>query len=377
MNAPANRRVAIIGLGLIGGSIGLGLKRAGLPSLEIVGQDNDRSAEKTAQKLGAIDRAEHDPRKAVEGASLLIIATPISSLRDVFKEIAPHLLKDAIVTDTASTKADVMKWAAELLPDTINFVGGHPMAGNEQQGIENAEATLFEGRAYCLCPTVDCSPAAIRSMVGLAELLGATPAFIEPEEHDVYAAAVSHLPLVMATALFTLLRESPSWDDMGTLASSGFTDMTRLASGDPAMSHAIWSTNREAIIHWIDRLSGELNRLRDMLKDAQDEALLELFITTKLQRDEFIAHPPRRERPPSSVEVDRGKAFLDMMVGGMMADNIRRVQKIPEVMEEPIERDTPEGKRKISLAEKMGEDIRRDLEKLEREREEKAREKGG
>jgi hypothetical protein len=218
---------------------------------------------------------------------------------------------------------------------------------------------------------VNSSQNAIKSVMGLAELLGAEPMFIDADEHDVYAAAISHLPLITATALFSLMRQSPSWEDLGQLASSGFADMTRLASGEPAMSQAIWSTNREPLIHWIDRLTEELNRLRDMLKDSQDEDLFTLFATAKLQRDEFLVNPPRRVPRPAAVEVDRSKAFLDLMVGGMMADNIRRIQKIPEIV---VEEQTEEGgTRRMTRLEKMSEDIRRDLEKLEKEREEKAK----
>lgn len=369
------RRVVIVGLGLIGGSIGLRLKAAELPGLEIVGSDIDGLRERAAKKSGAIDRSEHDLARAVRDAQLVILAVPITALRDVFTAIAPHLTDGAAVTDTASTKGEVMKWAAELLPESVSFVGGHPMAGSEHSGIDNADAALFEGCAYCICPTVSSSPTAIQSVVGLAQALGAEPMFIDAEEHDVYAAAISHLPLITACALFRLLRESPSWDDLGQLASTGFRDMTRLASGDPSMSNAIWKTNREAIIHWIDRLAEELQRMRAMLSDAQDEELFKLFAEAKLQRDEFIANPPRRESAARGPEVDRGRAFLDIFVGGMMADNIRRVSKIPEILE-AREEARPEGKKRLSLGEKMEEGIRRDLEKMEREREEKAKSEG-
>ena len=369
------RRVVIVGLGLIGGSIGLRLKAAELPGLEVVGSDIDGLRERAAKKSGAIDRSEHDLATAVRDARLVILAVPITALRDVFTAIAPHLAEGAVVTDTASTKGEVMKWAAELLPEGVSFVGGHPMAGKEQTGIDHADVALFEGCAYCVCPTVSSSPTAIQSVVGLAQALGAEPMFIDAEEHDVYAAAISHLPMIAATALFRLLRESPSWDDLGQLASTGFRDMTRLASGDPSMSNAIWKTNREAIIHWVDRLAEELQRMRAMLSDAQDEELFKLFAEAKLQRDEFIANPPRRESAARGPEVDRGRAFLDIFVGGMMADNIRRVSKIPEMMEARAEAE-PEGKKRLSLGEKMEEGIRRDLEKMEHEREEKAKSEG-
>ncbi len=371
------RRVVIIGLGLIGGSIGLRLKAAGLPGLEIVGSDIDGSAERAAKKSGAVDRVERDLARALRDARLVIVAVPIAALRDVFTAIAPHVAEGALVTDTASTKGEVMKWAAELLPESVGFVGGHPMAGKEQAGIDHADAALFEGRAYCICPAVSAPPTAVQGVVGLAQALGAEPVFIDAEEHDAYAAAISHLPLITATALFRLLRESPSWDDMGQLASTGFRDMTRLASGDPSMSNAIWKTNREAIIHWVDRLTEELQRMRGLLSNAQDEELFKLFAEVKLQRDEFIANPPRRETAARGPEVDRGRALLDMFVGGMMADNIRRVSKIPEMMAETRQEAGPGGKkRRLTLGEKMEEGIRRDLEKMERKREEKAKREG-
>ena len=377
MNEKAeSHRIVIVGLGLVGGSIALRLKATEMPGLEIVGSDIDGSRERAAKKSGAIDRGEHDLAKAVHDARLVVIAVPISALRDVFTAIAPHLADGAVVTDTASTKGEVMKWATELMPESVSFVGGHPMAGKEQTGIDHADAALFEGCAYCICPTVSSSPAAIQSVVGLAQALGAEPMFIDAEEHDVYAAAISHLPLITACALFRLLRDSPSWDDLGQLASTGFRDMTRLASGDPSMSNAIWKTNREAIIHWVDRLTEELKSMRAMLSDAQDEDLFKLFAEAKLQRDEFIANPPRRESAARGPEVDRGRAFLDIFVGGMMADNIRRVSKIPEMMEARQEAG-PEGKkRRLSLGEKMEKGIRRDLEKMEQEREEKAKSEG-
>jgi prephenate dehydrogenase len=375
-DAPDTRRITIVGLGLIGASIGLRLKQTDMPDIEIVGRDVERDAEKKAHKMGAIDRAEHNLIKAVEGASLVIIATPITTLRDIFSEIAPHLSEGAIVTDTASTKAEVMQWARELLPEHVSFIGGHPMAGKETQGTDNADATLFEGKAYCLCPTVDAPPSAINSIIGLADILGAEPMFIEGDEHDVYAAAISHLPLVTATTLFSMMRASPSWEDLGVLASSGFRDMTRLASGDPVMSHAIIATNREAIIHWIERMTAELNKMRNMLSDSRDDDLLELFTTAKLQRDEFLLNPPRRQPRDAREKVDSGQTLKSLLVGGMMARNIKRVSEIPDKMEEKHEVVTEEGgTKKMSMADKMAEDIRRDLEKIEREREEKARRK--
>ena len=361
-------KVAIIGLGLMGGSLGLALKAA-VPDLHISGYDRDGGAARKAQKMGAVDSAEGLAGPAVAGASIVVVATPILSVKEVLEEIAPHLAEGAVVTDTASTKTAVMGWAEETLPEGVSFVGGHPMAGKETAGIDRAEAGLFQGKAYCICPSLRASPDAIRSVTGLARLVGAEPLYMDSPEHDQYAAAVSHMPLMVSTALFSLVRTSPSWSDMGAMASSGFRDMTRLASGDPVMAIGMWRSNRDAIIHWLERMMSEMGRYRDMLKDAQDEQLLRVFTEAQVQRDTFIAEPPRR-LPEAPLEVDKGKAFLDMLVGGKMADNLRRAEKIPEMMREaPTEKGADAGgKKRLSLADRIAEDVKRDLEKLEKNR---------
>ena len=362
-------KIAIVGTGLIGGSIGLALKSAGLDGVEIVGHDRDRGNSNRAERGGAVDRAEHNLPRAVEGAGLVIVATPILAVREVFRQIAPDLAEGAIVTDTASTKAHIMQWARELLPENVSFVGGHPMAGKESSGFENAEAGLFQGRAYCICPSLTADEAAVKSVVGMAQLMGAEPLFVDPEEHDQYAAAVSHLPLIMGTAFFTLLRSSPAWPDMAPMASSGFRDMTRLASGDPAMSHGVWRTNREAAIHWLERMEGELHRFRDLLKDANDEQLLEIFATARIERDTFLQEPPRRRPSEIPAHYEAGKQLLvSMLIGGMMAEQLRKAQKLPELAREASLAEGEAGEKRPSRAEKMAEDIRRDLEKLEEKR---------
>jgi prephenate dehydrogenase len=246
------------------------------------------------------------------------------------------------------------------------------MAGKEVQGIDSSEATLFQGRAYCICPSVTATPAAIRQVTGLAALVGAEPLYMDAEEHDQYAAAISHLPLVISTALFTLMRSSPSWEDLGMMASSGFRDMTRLASGDPEMSFGIWLTNREAVIHWLDRMISELGRFRDLLKDAQDEALLKAFTEARFQRDAFIESPPKRKPTDAIEKVDRGQLFTEMFLGGLVAKNLQRMKDLPEIMEQrakqtpPLfaEKERKEEKRKKSFAERIEEGVRRDLEKM-------------
>lgn len=361
-------RITIIGTGLMGGSLGLALKAAGLRDIEIVGHDRERARADRAQSLGAIDRAEHNLPKAVAGSGIVIIATPALAVREVLAQIAPSVGEGVIVTDTASTKAQVMRWAQELLPEEVSFVGGHPMAGKETHGVENADGTMFQGKAYCICPSVSASESAVRTVLGLARAIGAEPLFVDPEEHDQLAAAVSHLPLMISAALFHLLRSSPSWPDMAPITSSGFRDVTRLASGDPTMSHDIWVTNREAVIHWLARLEAELQRFRNLLQDADDRALLEIFTRVQVERDAFVAKPPRRQPQAQDTRPEAQKALLDMIVGGMVAERMRKMQKLAEAAERPRPPKEPAASGRPPLAERIAEDIRRDLERLEAKR---------
>jgi prephenate dehydrogenase len=356
MTTQPSPKVAIVGLGLIGTSLGLALKAGGLDA-QVAGYDTDGGAARSAKKQGAIDVSASSPSDAVSGATLVLLAVPITAVRDALTAIAPHLAEGATVTDTASTKLDVQRWAAELLPEHASFVGGHPMAGKETPGAENADVGLFTGKPYCICPPVSAMPESVRSITGLANLVGAVPLYMDAAEHDQYVAAVSHMPLMVSTALFSLIRGSGSWDDIGAVAGPAFRDMTRLASGDPGMALGIWRTNREALIHWLERMTGELSRYRDLLNDAQDEKLLELFTEAQLKREEFLANPPARQ-PEAAVEVDRGKALMDMLIGARLADNLRR--GMPE--EKPMPGDKEP---RFSIGERIAEGVKRDLEKLE------------
>ena len=305
------KRITIIGLGLIGGSLGLAMKAAALSGTEIVGHDRARGAANKARKMGAIDRAEHNLPRAVERAGMVIIATPVLAVREVMQQIAPDLPDGCVVTDTGSTKERIVEWAAELLPPSVSFVGGHPMAGKDTPGIDSAEAGLFRGRAYCLCPAVNAHEDAVRAVAGMVTLVGAEPLYMEPKEHDQYAAAVSHLPLLLSAALFSLLRASPAWNDLAPMASSGFRDVTRLASGDPRMSHDIFLTNRDAAVHWLDRMVEELQRYRGLLQGDTEE-LLETFARAQIDRDSFLAEPhPRRleGEEPADVRQDMMKSL--------------------------------------------------------------------
>ena len=167
------QRVLIVGLGLVGGSIGLALRRwseerkvDGRKPLEVVGFDPNLDHQRAAEKLGSIDKGAWDLAKAAREADVVVLAVPVNAMRDVLADLAPNLRPDSIVTDTGSTKAHVLAWANEILPREIHFIGGHPMAG-KTQSIEGADVDLFTGATWCISPSVTASEEAVRTVLGL------------------------------------------------------------------------------------------------------------------------------------------------------------------------------------------------------------------
>jgi prephenate dehydrogenase len=313
------QQVTIIGLGLIGGSLGLALKRwsrENQDALRVIGFDSEVSRQNQAQKMGAIDGSEWTLGKAVAGADIVIVATPVQAMREVFSDIAEDLKPGAIVTDTGSTKVDVMRWAAEALPTTVSFVGGHPMAG-KAESLDAAEPDLFKGASWVVCPSVTASEDAVRNVLGIVAATGAESYFVDPIEHDSYVAAVSHLPFVTAISLINAVTADPSWRDMRTLASTGLKDTTRLALGSPEMHRDIAVTNRAAIVRWIDQLIEELRAVRQEMADGSDDMPHQLFARFERAQDararlELPVHRSDESMTESQRELSKD-GFSDQM----------------------------------------------------------------
>jgi prephenate dehydrogenase len=280
-------RVAIIGLGLLGGSMGLALHKA-KAAQHVAGFDLGRGISNQARKVGAIDQPYSTLVDAIRGAELIILATPVGAIRSLLQEIATSATPGAVVTDVASTKVQVISWAEEFLPSSVAFVGGHPMAGKELSGIESADATLFQGHIYCLTPTARTKPVAINKVSALIEALGARVRFLEPAEHDGQVAGVSHLPFVAAIAMMNTVAEGPAWGDAAMLAAGGFRDMSRLAAGNPEMYRDICLTNSEALTRWLNEYITTLSILRDRIA-AHDRSLDETFARAQQLRLQWQA----------------------------------------------------------------------------------------
>lgn len=326
-------RIAILGLGYIGGSIGLGLKKARLKNTEIVGYDDWRRARRTADKEDVADKVVGSVREAVEGAGLVIVATPPAAVEEMFEEMAPHLGRGAAVTDVAASKRVIHAAAADHLPRGVSFIGGHPMAGSAATfGIENAKADLFQGTRWFVCSTPSATEASVRSVLGMIRELGAEPHFLNDDEHDYLMAAVSHLPLVVSTALFTMLRGSEGWTDFGRGAGDTFKTMSGYNAGDPSLTTEIAITNREQLQHWIDRLVVELHRLRDVL-DGDEEAVFEEFANAQMNYARF-QHGDDLDRGQEAPDIpDSRSQMAALLVSQRLYDRVREMSKRSEERE--------------------------------------------
>jgi prephenate dehydrogenase len=284
-------KIAIVGTGLIGTSLGLAIRQNMPKAATVVGTDRDRGHSSEAQKMGALDKVENSLRSAVQEASIVVVATPVSTFPDIFAAISPYLSEGCLVTDTGSSKAEVMRWAEETLPRHVSFVGGHPMAGKETAGPRHAEATLFKNKTYCVIPAPRARADAVNTLVKIVETIGARHYFIDASEHDSFVAAASHLPALLSVALVRTTSQSPSWADIAKIASTGYRDITRLASGDPIMHRDICATNSELIISWIDSFMYELYDMRQrivMAGEGEPRAIEETLSDALYRRQQWM-----------------------------------------------------------------------------------------
>jgi len=272
--------IAIVGTGLIGTSLALAIKQSNL-QVDVVGTDYDQSARSGAQKSGAFKKVESNLSNAIRGADVVIYATPVLAMREMMEASVNDFEEGCVVTDVGSSKKVVIEWADEILPESVSFVGGHPMAGKELSGPTNADGDLFKGKAYCIIPSVTAEKSAVSSVTTLAESIGAKPFFIGVDEHDSFVAAASHLPFMMSVALMGTASKSANWEDIAQLASSGFASLSRLASGDPIMHRDICVSNPKPIVAWMDAYIREMYDLRNMLANENGpdpEAVHQVFV---------------------------------------------------------------------------------------------------
>jgi len=266
--APLFERAAIVGLGLMGGSLGLALRGAALSEV-VVGYDASPGVAARATARGAIDLAGGSLAETIAGADLVVIATPTLAAEQILRAVADqmgHLAPDVVVTDVCSVKAPLVALATALAqqsPDlTRRFVGGHPMAGSERAGIAAATDALYRGARWALTPTPQTAPDALAQTRALVVALGAEALELDAQAHDDAVAGVSHLPLAVAVALTETLAADDDWPTLARLAAGGYRDTTRVAASDPLMWRDILLANRAALLARLDAFSATLARLR-------------------------------------------------------------------------------------------------------------------
>jgi len=282
-------RLAVIGVGLIGGSLALALKAVGAVG-EVVGCGRTLANLETARDLGIVDRYHRDPGTAVAGADMVFVAVPLGQIRSVFAAIRGHLAEGAVVTDGASVKGTVIDDARAVFGQVPPWlVPGHPIAGTEHSGAKAAFAELYRRRQVILTPLESTDPGAVRRVEAMWRRCGAKVDRMPPGHHDEVLAATSHLPHMLAFGLVDLLARMRENDEIFRYAAGGFRDFTRIASSNPEMWRDICLANREALGAMLRRFAGELEGLASALDAEAGDELYAIFSRAKAARDRWIS----------------------------------------------------------------------------------------
>lgn len=282
--------VAIIGLGLIGGSFAAGLRQRGLATRIVAGSRSARTREK-GLALGIVDEACDDFAAAVRGADLVFVAVPVSAMEDTLRALAPGLAPGAVITDGGSVKGSVIAAARRALsPEAMRrFVPGHPIAGKERSGVEAADCDLYRHHRVILTPEADTAPDALATVRAAWEALEAEVLDMAPDEHDRVLAETSHLPHLLAFSLVDTLSRQGDSVDIFRYAAGGFRDFTRIASSDPVMWHDIFRENRDAVLRSVDLFADGLARFRAAVANGDSEELLAIMTRANTARAHFLA----------------------------------------------------------------------------------------
>lgn len=281
-------KLAIIGVGLIGGSLARALRRASIVS-HITGIGRGRANLERAQELGVVDDWTQDIATGIADADMVIVAVPLGAYEQVFSVMAGHLDKQSIVSDAGSTKQHAIDMAHKHLSKPELFVPAHPIAGTEESGVEASFADLFERRACILTPEAITDAGALQRVESMWQATGSTTVCMDAATHDELMAGVSHLPHLAAFALVNAVRrQDVGGHDPFSFAAGGFRDFTRIASSSPEMWRDIALSNRAPLLSKIDALQAEFDRLRQALETGDGQALLTAFSSAKQARDRWL-----------------------------------------------------------------------------------------
>jgi len=288
-------RLALIGVGLIGGSLARALRDAGHVR-EVIGYGRGLANLQRAVELGVADRIETSLSAAVRDADMVVLATPVGSMADILDAIAPYLAKDAVVTDVGSVKGTIATAARAALGEKLaDFVPGHPIAGTERTGVEASFSSLFVGRRVVLTPLPETRAEAVARVRAMWQAAGAEVVSMSVEHHDAVLAATSHLPHLLAYTLVDMLARLDDSREIFAYAAGGFRDFTRIASSDPVMWRDISLANREAIVNMLKKYRAELDGLIEAVAAGDGAKLQTLFARAKAARDALVTNDQKKD----------------------------------------------------------------------------------
>jgi cyclohexadieny/prephenate dehydrogenase len=287
---PLFKRVALIGIGLIGSSLSHAMRRAGLAQT-ITGHAQSAKTRETAMRLGLADAMYATATEAVKGADLVILCTPVGVYGQIAQEIGPHLEAGAIVTDVGSVKGAVVKDVGPHIPAGVNFIPGHPIAGTEHSGPEAGFAELFDGRWCVLTPVEGAAPAAVEKLVTFWKRCGSNVEVMDANHHDMVLAVTSHIPHLIAFSIVNTARHLERVTDSEVIkfSAGGFRDFTRIAASDPVMWRDVFLNNREAALEMLGRFTEDLTVLQRAIRFGDGETLHKLFSEARAIRKGIIA----------------------------------------------------------------------------------------
>jgi len=286
--SPLIKRMALIGVGLIGGSLAKALRDSNAVG-EVIGCGRDADNLQRAVDLDVIDHFEMQPAQAVKNADMVVLAVPVGAFASILQQIKPHLMPDCIITDVGSTKRSVVDTVASVFGDIPDgFVPGHPIAGTEKSGVDAAYSGLFHNRRVVLTPLANTRETALDCVSEMWSLTGAKVWRLGVDEHDHLLAVSSHLPHVLAYSLVDTLASMPDHQDIFRFSAGGFRDFTRIASSDPQMWHDICLNNRKELLAAVNSYIQGLQGITQALEKGDGEELLKRFSRAKAARDQHL-----------------------------------------------------------------------------------------
>jgi cyclohexadieny/prephenate dehydrogenase len=282
MSAPLFKRVALVGLGLIGSSLARVIKREGLAG-HVAGTARSQKTRDKAWELGYLDSIHPDPGACVAGADLVVICAPLGAYAEIGAAIRAHLAPGAIVSDVGSAKQSVIRDLGPIIPDGVHLIPGHPVAGTEHSGPEAGFAELFQGRWCILTPPPGSDEAAVAKLAELWRRAGSQIEFMEPAHHDRVLAITSHLPHIIAYTIVSTATDlaDATQSEVIKFSAGGFRDFTRIAASDPVMWRDVFLNNREAVLEMLGRFTEDLTALQRAIRWGEGDKLLELFTRTR------------------------------------------------------------------------------------------------